>query len=153
MMNSSLSGILHDALGQQECRQLLLVSRVGTLIASAVRDSEPLSPALAPIVASNFATGSELSRLLGNGECEYLLQRGHRQDFFLCQMPRSGMILAATFPVQVTESATLEFATRLLNQIESLTPSLDAYADPLPLPPEIRQASLSLLDQLFPAAA
>jgi predicted regulator of Ras-like GTPase activity (Roadblock/LC7/MglB family) len=153
MMNSSLSAILNDALGQQECRQLLLVSRVGTLIASAGRDSESLSPAIAPIVASNFATGSELSRLLGSGECEYLLQRGHQQDFFLCQIPRGGMILAATFPAQVAESATLELATRLIHQIEALTPSLDAYADPLPLPPEIRQASLSLLDQLFPAAA
>lgn len=152
MINSSLSGILQDAIGRDQCRQVLLVSRVGTMVSSAAGDFLPLSPNIGPIVASTFSTGGELGRLLGIGEQNFQLRRGHRQDLLLCQMP-SGMILVAAFPVRVDEERAVAFASGLIDQIEALTPRHDPYADRPALPPELRDASLSLLDQLFAHAA
>ncbi len=152
MINSSLSGILQDSIGHEQCRQVLLVSRVGTVVASAVKDSTPIAQSLGPIVASTFGTGSELSRLLGVGEQNFQLQRGRRQDLLLCPMP-SGMILAATFPVQVDEENALSLATHLIDQIEALTPATDSYSDRQALSPEMRDEANALLDQLFASAA
>jgi predicted regulator of Ras-like GTPase activity (Roadblock/LC7/MglB family) len=152
MINSSLSGILQDSIGREQCRQVLLVSRVGTMIASAAKEAQPYAPSIGPIVASTFGTGGELGRLLGVGEQNIQLQRGRRQDMLLCQMP-SGMILAATFPVQVDEEHATAFASHLIDQIESLTPSSDAYSDRAPLAPELRDEAVALLDELFAQAA
>jgi predicted regulator of Ras-like GTPase activity (Roadblock/LC7/MglB family) len=120
MINSSLSGILQDSIGREQCRQILLVSRVGTMVASAVKDSTPVAQSLGPIVASTFGTGGELSRLLGVGEQNFQIQRGRRQDLLLCPMP-SGMILAATFPVQVGEEEALSLASHLMDQLFTTT--------------------------------
>ncbi len=153
MTNSSLSGILQDALGQDNCRQVLLVSRVGTVVAGAARDSQALSPSIGPIVASTFATGSELGRLLGAGEHSFHFQRGRRQDLVLCQMPSSGMILAAAFPVQVSEETALAFASEVIEQIETLTPTTHVYSDPPELTSDLRDEATALIDQLFAPAA
>jgi hypothetical protein len=152
MINSSLSGILQDSIGREQCRQVLLVSRVGTVVASAVQDATPIAQSLGPIVASTFGTSGELSRLLGVGEQSFQLQRGRRQDLLLCPMP-SGMILAATFPVQVNEEIALSLATHLMDQIEALTPANESYSNRPPLSPELRDEAVALLDQLFAPSA
>jgi len=152
MINSSLSGILQDSIGLEQCRQILLVSRVGTMVASAAKESEPLAPSLGPIVASTFGSGAELGRLLGLGEQDVQIQRGRRQDLLLCQMP-SGMILSATFPVQVDEDRARSVASNLIDQIEALTPTTDSYSDLPALHPELRDEAVSLIDSLFSKAA
>ncbi len=152
MINSSLSGILQDSIGREQCRQVILVSRVGTMVASAGKESTPLAQSLGPIVASTFGTAGELGRLLGIGDQNFQLQRGRRQDLLLCPMP-SGMILAATFPVQVGEDNALALADHLIEQIEALTPSLDSYSPRHPLTPELRDEALAFYDQIFSAAA
>lgn len=152
MINSSLSGILQDSIGREQCRQVLLVSRVGTMVASAGKESQSFPPSLGPIVASTFGTGGELGRLLGVGEQNFQLQRCRRQDLLICQMP-SGMILVATFPVQVDEERATAFASLLISQIEALTPSTDAYSDRPALAPELRDEVLALVDRIFSQAA
>ncbi|MBM3761366.1 MAG: hypothetical protein FJW36_14095 [Acidobacteria bacterium] len=152
MTNSRLSGILQDSIGREQCRQVLLVSRVGTMIASAGKEAQPFASSIGPIVASTFGNGGELGRLLGVGEQNFQLQRGRRQDLLLCQMP-SGMILAATFPVQVDEEHATTFASQVIDQIASLTPSSDAYSDRALLSPELRDDAVALLDELFAQAA
>jgi hypothetical protein len=152
MINSSLSGILQDAIGTEQCRQILLVSRVGTMIASADKEAKLPAPTLGPIVASTFATSNEVSRLLVIGEQDYQLQRGRRQDLLLCSMP-SGMILAATFPVKVDEEKALDLANHLIDQIEALTPTIENYANRPALGAELRDEVMSLLDEIFPQAA
>jgi len=152
MINSSLSGILQDSIGREQCRQVLLVSHIGTVVASAVKDSTPIAQSLGPIVASTFGTSVELSRLLGVGEQNFQLQRGRRQDLLLCPMP-SGMILAATFPVQVDEENALALATHLIDQIEALTPANDSYSNRPALSPEMRDEATALITQLFAPAA
>lgn len=152
MINSSLSGILQDAIGIEQCRQVLLVSRVGTMVASAGKDAHQFSQSLGPIVASTFGTGNELSRQLGVGEQNFQITRGRRQDLVLCQMP-SGMILAATFPVKIEEERAEEFAAQLIDKIEAYTRSTDAYSDRPALAPELRDEAVRLIDQLFLSAA
>lgn len=152
MINSSLSGILQDAIGREQCRQVLLVSRVGTVVASAHTESQHFAPSIGPIVAATLSTGGELGRMLGVGEHNFQIQRGRRQDMLLCQMP-SGMILVATFPVQVDEDKALTFAGNLIDQVEALTPATLAYADRPGLAPELRDEAVALLDQIFATAA
>jgi predicted regulator of Ras-like GTPase activity (Roadblock/LC7/MglB family) len=152
MINSSLSGILQDAIGQEQCRQVLLVSRVGTMVAGAGKDTHNFSQSLGPIVASTFGRGAELGRLLGVGDQDFQIQRGHRQDLILCQMS-NGMIVAATFPVQVDEERAAAFARQLINQIEALIPSFDPYSDRPLLTPELRDEAIRLVDQIFAATA
>lgn len=151
MINSSLSGILQDSIGRQQCRQILLVSRVGTMVASAVKDSTPISQTLGPIVASTFSTGGELSRQLGMGKPNFHLQRGRRRDLLLCPMP-GGMILAATFPTDIEEKSMLALASHLTEQIEALTPANEAFSDRQSLEPELMEDASVLLDQLFAPA-
>ena len=152
MINSSLSGILQDSIGQEQCRQVLLVSRVGTMVANAGKDTHNFTQSLGPIVASTYGSGTELGRLLGVGEQDFQIQRGRRQDLVLCQMS-NGMILAATFPVQVDEERAAAFARQLIDQIESLTPAFDPYSDRPLLQPELRDEAIGLLDQIFATAA
>ena len=152
MINSSLSGILQDSIGREQCRQVILVSRVGTMVASAGKDSNAVAQSIGPIVASTFSTGGELGRLIGVGEQNFQLQRGRRQDLLICPMP-SGMILAATFPVQVGEDRALALADHLIEQIDALTPTLDTYAPRYPLAPELRDEALAFYDQIFSVAA
>ena len=152
MINSSLTGILQDAIGREQCRQAILVTRVGSLVASAGKDVKPLAQSLGPIISAVFGTGRELGRLLGAGEQSFQLQRGRRQDLLLCPMP-SGMVLAATFPVQVDEDRALSVADHLIHQIEALTPSSYLLSSSLTLSPELRDEALSFLDQVFPSAA
>jgi len=152
MINSSLSGILQDSIGLEQCRQVLLVSRVGTVVASAAKESQPVSQSIGANVANTFGAGSQLGRLLGVGEQHVQLQRGRRQDLLLCQMP-SGMILAVTFPVQVDEERATAFASDLIDQIDRLTPASDVYADRTSLAPELRDEAVSLIDKIFQAAA
>ena len=151
-MNSSLTGILQDAIGREQCRQAILVTRVGSLVASAGKDVQPLAQSLGPIVSAVFGTGRELGRLLGAGEQSFQLQRGRRQDLLLCPMP-SGMVLAATFPVQVDEDRALSVADHLIGQIEALTPSSYPGNRTLSLSPELRDEAAGFLDQVFPSAA
>ncbi len=151
MINSSLSGILQDSIGREQCRQVVLVSRVGTMVASAAKEAQPVAASLGPIVASTFGRAGDLGRLLGAGEQDFQIQRGRRQDLLLCQMP-SGMILAATFPVHVDEERATAFASSLIGKIETLTPSTEAYSDRPSLAPELRDEAIALIDQLFLAA-
>ena len=152
MINSSLSGILQDSIGREQCRQVILVSCAGTMVASAGKESTVIAQSLGPIIASTFGSGGELGRLLGVGEQNFQLQRGRRQDLLICPMP-SGMILAATFPVQVGEDRALALADHLIEQIEALTPSLDSYSIRYPLAPELRDEALVFYDQIFSVAA
>lgn len=152
MINSSLSRILQDSIGQEQCRQVLLVSRVGTMVANAGKDTHNFTQSLGPIVASTYGSGTELGRLLGVGEQDFQIQRGRRQDLVLCQMS-NGMILAATFPVQVDEERAAAFARQLIDQIEALTPAFDPYSDRPLLQPELRDEAIGLLDQIFATAA
>ncbi len=152
MINSSLSGILQDSIGVEQCRQILLVSRVGTMLASAGKETRQIAHSLGPVVASTFGANTDLGRLLGVGEQNLVLQRGRRQDLLLCQLS-SGMILAATFPVKVDEERAAAFAGQLMDQLEGLTLSVNAYTDREPLAPELRDEACRLLDEIFPAAA
>lgn len=152
MINSSLSGILQDSIGQDQCRQLLLVSRVGTVVAGAGKETHNFAQSLGPIVASTFEKANELGRLLGVGEQDFQLQRGHRQDLVLCQLP-SGMLLAATFPVQVDEERAAAFATNLSDRLEALTPAVDPYAVRTSIAPELRDEALELINRIFSASA
>ena len=153
MTNSSLSGILQDSIGREQCRQIILVSRIGTMVARAGKESAPVAQSLGRMVASAFANGGELGRLLGGGEQNFQLQRGRRQDLLLCPMP-SGMILAATFPVQVDEDHALALADHITQQIEALTPALTpALGAHSPLAPELRDEAFHFFDQIFSSAA
>ena len=152
MINSSLTVLLNDVIGREQCRQAILVTRVGSMVAAAGKDARPLAQSLGPIVAAVFGTGRELGRLLGAGEQTFQLQRGRRQDLLLCPMP-SGMVLAATFPVQVDEDRALSVADHLIEQIEALTPASAAISNKFALAPELRDEAASMLDQIFTSAA
>ncbi|WP_031499777.1 hypothetical protein [Bryobacter aggregatus] len=152
MINSSLSGILQGLIGREQCRQAILVTHVGSIVATAGQDAKPFALSLGPIIAAVSGTGRELSRLLGAGEQYFQLQRGRRQDLLLCPMP-CGMILAASFPAQVDEGRVLDLADQLIEQIEALTPDTGSASESQPLSPELRDEATSFLDQLFPTAA
>ena len=149
MTNSSLSGILQDSIGREQCRQIILVSAIGTIVASAGKESAPVAQSLGRMVASAFANGGELGGLLGVGEQNFQLHRGRRQDLLLCPLP-SGMILAATFPVQVDEDHVLALADHIIQQIEALNPALGAQS---PLAPELLDEAFHFFDQIFRSAA
>lgn len=152
MINSSLTGILQDAIGREHCRQAILVTRVGSMVATAGKDALPMAQSLGPIIAAVYGTGRELGRLLGAGEQSFQLQRGRRQDLLLCPMP-SGMVLAATFPVQVDEDAALSVADYLIEQIEAMMPAVRSASGNSTLAPELRDEAVSFLDQIFSSAA
>ncbi len=152
VIHNSLTGILQDAIGREQCQQVILVTRVGSLVASAGKDAKPLAQSLGPIISAVFGTGRELGRLLGAGEQSFQLQRGRRQDLLLCPMP-SGMVLAATFPQQVDEDRALSVADHLIGQIEARTPSTYPQSSGLTLSLELHDEAVSFLDQVFPSAA
>ncbi|MBZ2184720.1 MAG: hypothetical protein K7J46_08395 [Bryobacter sp.] len=153
MTDSSISAILHDALGQYQCRQALLISSAGAILSSTHAAFGPsLPPSIGPIAVNALAAAAELDRLLGLGEPFFQLRRAQSQDLLLCHL-RSGLILLAVFPAGIDEDSASSFASLLLNRIEAIQPGLDSLPAPLALPATLRGDSLALLDQLFARSA
>jgi predicted regulator of Ras-like GTPase activity (Roadblock/LC7/MglB family) len=149
MLNSSLSGLLQDLIGRDHCRQAVLVTRVGSLVAQAGDTGPALELNLGPIIAMVFGTGRQMGMFLGLGQTEWHLQRGRRADLFLFPMP-GDMVLVATFPSGVEEERALHVAQQMENSLRALAPNV---AEPrrAPLSPELREEAYAMFDQLFAA--
>jgi predicted regulator of Ras-like GTPase activity (Roadblock/LC7/MglB family) len=149
MINSSLSGILQDLVGREHCKQAILVTRAGSLVAQAGGNAVPLEQNLGPIIAAVFGTGRELGRLLGASHSEWHLQRGRRADLFLFPMPGE-MVCVACFPPDTEEERAVSLAQHLETHLQALSPAMSARRR-VPLPPELREEAMGVLDLLFAA--
>lgn len=150
MYNSDLSAILRDFLGLDGCRQSILATRVGSIVAAAGFEEEGSLLLSGPLTAALSGSSRELTRVLGERPPEYLLMRSFERVLFEAAVP-GDMLFAGVFPGTATETDLQHFLRRLDDRLESLIPAA-AHSDSMAVEGDLREQVMSELDELFATA-
>lgn len=145
----SHSGILEDLIKNAQARTALLITKQGTVLASAGETSYLNTTSVAALVAGMFTATREVARLVGENQFSILLQQGELRHIHISLVTNDSMMVVIFEDHNRTgliRHCAKKAAERLADLPSKVVPVSDISQISLP---KFKEYALNLIDRIF----
>lgn len=154
-MQSAASGwttdeVLSDLVRESNALTVMLITKQGTVVATAGDTSYLNTTAMAALVAGMFSATREVARMVGEGQFSILLQQGERRHIHISLLAGETMMIVVFEDqnrIGIIRHAARKAGEKLAVVLPKIFERQDRSAD-LSLP-EFKEYALNLIDQIF----